>query len=136
MPVANGSRNCIATNPAYASQNVEQAVFAGDLGGCGTIMLEPGGSGNPGSQPFFISYVDDLAPGTCAVYNNLLNTTPAPVTYGKADAGSSFTITGPNGALTEPLGQSQLDRTEVFWSRGHSRSAEPEGRTSARSWRR
>jgi uncharacterized protein (TIGR03437 family) len=133
MPVANGSRSCTATNPAYASQNLGQAASAGQLGGEGTIMLEPGGTGNPdalrisfgsiasynpGSGPFFISDVDDLAPGTCGVYNNLLNITPAPVTSSNADAGSSFTITGPKGTLTEPSGQSQLDSNGSFLAPG------------------
>jgi uncharacterized protein (TIGR03437 family) len=133
MPVANGSRNCTATNPAYASQNLEQTAFSGALGGEGTITLGPGGAGhpddarisfgsvasyNPGSQPFLISYIDDLAPSTCAVYNNLLNITPAPVTYGNADAGSSFTIMGPTGTLTEPSGQSQLDSNGSFLAPG------------------
>jgi uncharacterized protein (TIGR03437 family) len=133
MPVANGSRNCTPTNPAYASQNLVQTAFAGELGGYGTISLEPGGAGNPddvritfasiagynaGSQPFVISYADDLALGTCGVYNNLLNITNAPVIFANADAGSSFTIMGPTGTLTEPSGSSQLDSNGTFLAPG------------------
>jgi uncharacterized protein (TIGR03437 family) len=89
MPVANGSRNCTPTNAALATLNVEQAVTAGPLS-IADIDLEKGfndsGNGyqdrgyfqfiktlgyNPGSQPFFASYVDELPPGTCIVYNNL-----------------------------------------------------------------
>jgi uncharacterized protein (TIGR03437 family) len=129
MPVANGSRNCTATNPALAEENVAQTVLSGQLGGFADITLEPGGTGNPdaarlqfgeiasynaGTQPFFVSLLDDLAPGTCGVYNNLLSITSLAATGGNADAGSSFMITGPNGTLTEPAGQSQLDSNGTF----------------------
>jgi uncharacterized protein (TIGR03437 family) len=133
MPVANGSRNCTATNPAYVSQNLEKTAASGQLGGFITLSLQAGGPGNPdierisvasvasynpGSQPFLISYIDDLAPGTCAVYNNLLNTTNAPVTYGNGDAGSAFTITGPAGSMTVPVGLTQLDSNGSFLAPG------------------
>ena len=133
MQVAVGSRNCTATNPAYASQNLEQAAAAGQVGGYADIKLAPGGTGNPdavkfsfgkitsynaGTQPFFVSYFDDLAPGTCGVYNNLLSTVSPPAGFGNADAGSSFTIIGPNGTLTEPSGFSQLDSNGAFLAPG------------------
>jgi hypothetical protein len=53
-----------------------------------------------GSQPFMVSYLDDQPLGTCMVYNS---TNPSS-NYGlhggtvPADAGSSFTVTGPNGS--------------------------------------
>ena len=130
MPVANGSRNCTATNPAYASDNLQQAASAGQAGGYADVVLSPGGTGNPDTakfsfgkitsynavtQPFFVSYIDDLAPGTCAVYNNLLSTVSPPVGgFNNADAGSSFTIIGPSGTLTEPSGFSQLNSNGAF----------------------
>ena len=133
MPVANGSRNCTATNPAYASENLAQAAAAGQVGGYADVVLAPGGTGNPdsakfsfgkitsynaGTQPFFVSYIDDLAPGTCAVYNNLLSTVSAPAGFANADAGSSFMITGPSGTLTEPSGFSQLNSNGAFLAPG------------------
>ena len=130
IPVANGSRDCTPTNPAYAAANVEQDALAGKTGGSGQISLNSsGGTGSPdsatfqffeitsfdpGTQAFFVSFIDDLAPGTCAVYNNLLNTTSPPAGTGPADAGSSFTITGPNGTLTEQAGNSQLSAKGTF----------------------
>ena len=129
VPVANGSRNCTPTNPALATENVEQLALSGQQGGFGDITLEPGGTGNPdaarfqfgkivsynaGTQPFFVSFLDDLAPGTCGVYNNLLSITDLLATGTNADAGSSFTIAGPNGTLTEPLGFSQLNSNGTF----------------------
>jgi len=129
MPVAKGSRDCTPANPAYASQNLVQAAAAGQLGGYANIVLSPGGTGNPdsvnfsfgkitsynaGTQPFFLSYIDDLAPGTCGVYNNLLSTVSPPAGFGNADAGSSFTIVGPSGSLSEPSGQSQLNSNGTF----------------------
>ena len=129
MPVANGSRDCTATNAAIASENLAQTALAGKLGGYGQVNLSAGGNGNPdtaqigfnqvlsydaGTQPFLVTMVDDLAPGTCGVYNNLLSTTSAPATFGSADAGSSFTISGPSGSLTEPAGSSQLSSNGTF----------------------
>jgi len=129
MPVASGSRNCTATNPALAAEDVAQTVLSGQLGGFADITLEPGGTGNPdaarlqfgeitaytaGLQPFFVTLLDDLAPGTCGVYNNLLSITSLAATGGNADAGSSFMITGPNGIMTLPAGQSQLDSNGTF----------------------
>ena len=132
MPVANGSRNCTATNPA-ASENVAQTVLSGQLGGFADITLEPGRTGNPdaarlqfgeiaaynaGTQAFFATFLDDLPPGTCGVYNNLLSITKLSATGSNADAGSSFMITGPNGTMTLPAGQSQLDSNGSFFVPG------------------
>ena len=119
MPVAIGSRNCTATNPALASVNVEQAVTAGPVAFANiSLSKDPnsGGTGyqddaqfqfakiltyNPGSQPFFASYVDDQPLGTCIVFNNLQNNSINPPITGFAnlDAGSSFTVMGPNGSV-------------------------------------
>ena len=119
MPVANGSRNCTPTHPALASVNVEQAVTNGPVT-FGDLRLgknaNSSGAGyqdgaifqfakiltyNPGSQPFFVSYVDDQPLGTCVVFNNLQNNTfNAPIaSIANLDAGSSFTVMGPNGSM-------------------------------------
>ncbi len=60
----------------------------------------------PGSQPFFISYLDDLPLGTCLVYNNL-NESAGDVTLTQAalDAGSTITLKGPNGSIALPENQ-------------------------------
>jgi uncharacterized protein (TIGR03437 family) len=133
IPVANGSRNCTATNPALAAENVAQTVLSGQLGGFADITVEPGGTGNPdaarlqfgeiaaynpATQPFFVTLLDDLAPGTCGVYNNLLSITSLAATGGNGDAGSSFMITGPNGTMTLPAGQSQIDSNGSFFVPG------------------
>jgi uncharacterized protein (TIGR03437 family) len=119
MPVANGSRNCTLNNPALASVNVEQAVTAGPVAFADiSLSKDPnsGGTGyqddahfqfakaltyTPGSQPFFDSYVDDQPLGTCIVFNNLDNNSINPPfgSLGNLDAGSSFTVTGPNGSV-------------------------------------
>jgi hypothetical protein len=118
MPVANGSRNCTPTNAAVASVNVEQGVNAGPITYSDIKLhrsLNSNGIGYqdlarfefsktltypPGSQPFFVSYLDDPPLGTCLVFNNLnpgLN--PPAASSANADAGSKFTITGPNGNM-------------------------------------
>jgi uncharacterized protein (TIGR03437 family) len=120
MPVANGSRDCTPANPALAAANVAQLSGAGPLG-YGSITLQRGLNGpgkgysdiakfefvkvlkfSGGSGPFAASYLDDPPVGTCMVYNSL---TPdsyfgLSATTADADAGSSFTVTGPNGSET------------------------------------
>ena len=118
MPVANGSRNCTPTNTALASVNVEQAVTAGPIT-FGSIKLrkDNNNSGNgyqdnaqfqfariltydPGSQPFFVSVLDDQPLGTCIVYNNLNSNNNVPIaSIANLDAGPSFTVKGPNGSV-------------------------------------
>jgi uncharacterized protein (TIGR03437 family) len=117
MPVANGSRNCTPTNPALASVNVEQAVTAGPVT-YGSIGLSKdfnsSGTGyqddaqfqfakiltyNPGSQPFFVSWVDDQPLGACMVYNTLGGYNPPIASLANLDAGSSFTVKGPTGSV-------------------------------------
>jgi uncharacterized protein (TIGR03437 family) len=117
MPVANGSRNCTPTNPALASVNVEQAVMAGPVTygfiGLGKEGKEGGGyqdrarfefakilAYGPGSQPFFVSWIDDPPPGTCLVGNSLNGSSDPPITgIADANAGSSFAVRGPNGSM-------------------------------------
>jgi uncharacterized protein (TIGR03437 family) len=118
MPVATASRNCTPNNPALASVNVEQAVIAGPVT-FADISLNHFSNGNgpgyhdlaqfqfakiltysPGSQPFFASYIDDQPLGACIVYNNLNASNNPPIgNLVNADAGSSFTVKGPNGSL-------------------------------------
>ncbi len=123
MPVANGSRSCTPTDPVLASVNVEQAVTAGPVT-VGAIHLSHFSDGGgtfeddaraqffkaltytPGSQPFFVSYVDDQPFGTCLVYNNLNENETNPFTSDAAlDAGSGITVTGPNGSVSLPENQ-------------------------------
>jgi uncharacterized protein (TIGR03437 family) len=119
LPVASGSRNCTFTNPALASVDVERAVMAGPVT-FGSLQLvkiaNSAGAGYhdrlqllfaevpsypPGSEPFFATYVDDQPVGTCIVYDgsygavSYFNGNLAPL-----DAGSSFTVNGPNGSMT------------------------------------
>jgi hypothetical protein len=116
MPVASGSRNCTPSNAGLAAVNVEQAVTAGPVT-YGKIKLSRDFNSNgqgysddaafgfikvltyvAGSQPFFVSYVDDQPLGGCTVYNSLSPGTNLPAGTAAADAGSSFTVTGPNGS--------------------------------------
>jgi hypothetical protein len=125
MPVASGSRNCTPTSAAVASVNLEQAVSAGPVT-VGSIdlshFLDPGGKFEddaraqffkaltyaPGSQPFFVSYVDDQPLGACLVYNNINENGNVPFTSGaNLDAGSSITVKGPNGSVSMPANQSR-----------------------------
>jgi len=51
-----------------------------------------------GTQPFFVSYLDVNPVGTCIVANNG-GTSPPITAIGNANAGSSFTVKGPNGSM-------------------------------------
>jgi len=146
MPVASGSRSCPPTSAAMASLGVEQfeeMVNAGPVT-VGTIKLtrdpnppgQPGYSDNAqfqfikavsypaGSQPFLASYLDDQALGTCMVYNSLSPKSNYGASFGTApvDAGSTFTVTGPNGSkvLTGNPGQfsATLSAAGTFLSPG------------------
>jgi uncharacterized protein (TIGR03437 family) len=137
LPVSKTSRSCTLSNPALASIDVEQAVTAGPVT-FGSLSLSKdfnsAGNGyqddadflfakiaayNPGSQPFFATYVDDQPLGTCLVYNNTNpnNNLPAATLVG-LDAGASFTLKGPNGSvpMAGKPGESQatLDATGKF----------------------
>jgi hypothetical protein len=61
-------------------------------------------------QPFFVSYVDDLPPGTCAVYNSLNGTNVGNYfsSFKSLDAGPSIKVTGPNGSQTIPTNGNQV----------------------------
>lgn len=127
MPVAAGSRDCTPVNPAAAAVNVSQLVSAGPASsGEITLSRDLGPPTNPpsisysdnvrfnfgkaltyapGSQPFFISYFDDQPLGTCLVNNSLRTTLRLPVaSSANLDAGSRFTVTGPNGSIV-PVGK-------------------------------
>ena len=122
IPVANGSRTCTPTNSALASfgaANIEQAVVAGNIN-VGILELHKNlnnGTGPgyfdqtkftflkvlnypPGTQPFFLSLVDDQPVGTCVVYSNPNGNTSNPIgDAAPLDAGTSFTVKGPNGSV-------------------------------------
>lgn len=127
MPVASGSRTCPPANPALASAGVAQLqamVNAGPVNvGAVTLSKDPGPPTTPpsvtyvdnakfqfvkatsfqaGIQPFLASYMDDQALGTCMVYNSLNpgDYFDVSAVTSSVDAGSSFTVTGPNGSKT------------------------------------
>ena len=129
MPVASGSRNCTPSNAALAAVNVEQAVTAGPVT-YGKIKLsrDYNGTGQgysdnaefsflkiltyvAGTQPFFVSYVDDQPLGTCTVYNSLSAGINVPAGSAAADAGSSFTVTGPSGSIVVAGSPGQFSAT-------------------------
>jgi uncharacterized protein (TIGR03437 family) len=144
MPVASGSRNCTPTNAGLAaSGNVEQMVTAGPINyGSITLSRDPNPPGQQGysdngqfqflkvltlpagSQPFVESYLDDPPLGTCMVYNSVNPSSKYGLGVGTAvaDAGSSFTVTGPNGSkvLTGNPGQfsATLSAAGTFLSPG------------------
>jgi uncharacterized protein (TIGR03437 family) len=117
LPVANGTRNCTATNSSLAT--VEQGVMAGPVSFASLSLnkrLNNAGyqdiahfqfqrvtGYSPGTQPFVISYLDDPPPGTCEVFSSLdPGQNPPFAGISDLNAGSSFTIKGPNGSLTIP----------------------------------
>ena len=120
---ATGSRNCTPANAVYASANIEQAVLAGTVTTGSVKMFHYSDGGGtyeddasakfskvlaftPGSQPFFISYLDDLPLGTCLVYNNLNESEgDVTITQSAIDAGSTITLKGPNGSVALPENQ-------------------------------
>ena len=127
LPVAKGSRTCTPTNPTLASLNL-QAIAAPvtflnlqlekdldkDIGGysAGKII-----SFNPGMQPYFATFIDDSPLGTCVVYNQLGTGKNFPGSIAGADAGSSFTVKGPNGSVPVAENRPRSARRQPFWSR-------------------
>ena len=119
MPIANGSRNCKPADAALASVDVQQAVNAGPVT-YGSITLAHNSTGGspafeddldlqfmkitsyaPGMQPFFLSAIDAQPAGTCIVYANLNGSSTLPIGgLAALDAGSSFTVKGPNGSTS------------------------------------
>ncbi|MBZ5607075.1 MAG: hypothetical protein LAP38_02365 [Acidobacteriia bacterium] len=120
IPVANGSRSCTPTDPIVADERVQRlgTLSSFNLGvveldhlldAAQTAYADTGvftfakASGIPaGLQPFFASYFDVPATGTCIVLgtnspvDHLFNSfTLAPI-----EAGSRFTVTGPKGTTT------------------------------------
>ena len=128
MAVANGSRNCTPVNAALAALGataIEQLATSGaplDIASLNLTKLPKGSSGYqdnarfnffkvtallPGTQPFFLSDIDDPPVGACVVYSNANDNNDFPFASGAdLNAGSSFTIQGPNGTTT--VGQSSL----------------------------
>jgi len=119
IPIApKGSRDCTPVDSALASVPIEQGVMAGPAT-FGTVEVDRRSSDGgqtfqdsaqlvfarikgyaTGSQPFFASYLDVLPVGTCAVYANLDGPGGPPIAgLEPIDAGSSFTIQGPNGSM-------------------------------------
>jgi uncharacterized protein (TIGR03437 family) len=122
MPVAAGSRQCTPTNAALASVDAQQLLAAGPFN-FGSIalkrVLNGAGKGssdvaqfqflrisafNHGAGPFAATYLDDQPLGTCTVYNTLSPDSRygLSATTVDADAGASFTVTGPNGSKVLP----------------------------------
>ncbi len=125
LPVANGSRNCTSIDAAIAATaaNALPLIVAGQPFTFADIDVEhsgPAGGGDAaqfpfgtvalsmGTQPYFaLSYNDTLPLGTCSAY---AFKSPSELTeIGLLDAGSNFTIEGPNGSLTEPSNSGNFD---------------------------
>jgi uncharacterized protein (TIGR03437 family) len=118
IPVAKGSRDCTPVNAAFASVNVEQAVMSGAPLLASFITLSHQLTGAlppvfqdqvkfeflklsgyaPGSQPFFLSWVDYQPDGTCSVFPFNTQIDPPVTDLVGLDGGTTFTITGPNGS--------------------------------------
>jgi uncharacterized protein (TIGR03437 family) len=138
MAVSNGSRNCTPVNAALASlgaTSIEQLVTSGPVSIASLNLTKlPNGNSNqdnaqfnffkvtallPGTPPFFLSDIDDPPVGSCVVYSNTNANNDVPFAGGvDVNAGSSFTIQGPNGTTT--VGQSSL-------LGGHSTTISPAG---------
>lgn len=143
IPVApSGSRECIPSNPAFGQIDFEPGVLSGPVSyadlklkrneiGSGTgyvdsakfqfvkILTYPAGT-----QAFFSTYVDNFPLGSCEVFNNLNPGVPPPAaTTAALDAGSSFTITGPNGSQVVAMGPgggaARLSAAGTFLSPGN-----------------
>lgn len=121
LPVATGSPSCTPVNAALAGINVEQAVMAGPVS-VGIVALDHSSDGtggfeddasfqffqmqsyNPGSEPFFLSWVDDPPAGTCTVYDNLNLKSNVPISSRAAlDGGSTVMLAGPAGSVQVPV---------------------------------
>jgi len=135
MPVASGVRTCTGASATLASVGAaqfEQMVNAGPVTvGIVTLSRDPTSQGPgyytdnakfeflkavtlpAGSQPFMASYLDDQALGTCMIYNSLNpdSNYGLKVTSADVDAGSSFTVTGPNGSKTVAGNPGQFSAT-------------------------
>ncbi len=135
IPVAVGSRNCTPASAAFATAAIQQEVSAGPVN-IGYIDMEKGYSGNSlqdtvsfqfgkitalaaGTQPFFLSIVDDQPAGTCQVYNNLSPGNSNPITgFQSLDAGASFALKGPNSSVTLAAQGGTLSSNGTFLAPG------------------
>jgi uncharacterized protein (TIGR03437 family) len=138
VPVAKGTRTCPLLRSDLSplgTEKIEQLITAGPVN-TSTIKLARYSDGNghfeddakfqffkltsyvPGSQPFFVSWLDDPPAGTCLVYNNPNQNLSVPVTGGSAlDAGPNVTVMGPTGNMTLPVGNQKIsafDMTGAF----------------------
>ena len=123
---SSGSHTCTATNPIYSSDTVQQLTTSNQPFTYGQVDVsrQPNyntqgqltGNNDTGKaqfisftvpaadQPFIVSYLDPVPPGTCAVYNSLnpsgggayLNSIKA------LNAGVSIKVVGPSGSQTIP----------------------------------
>ncbi len=113
LPVAaTGSRTCTPSNPSYPESIVEPLSTGSGPFSYGEIDLRhrhpPQGlmdqlvgqffqfTISAAVQPFFLSYADSPALGTCQIYNNL-NGPSRPFFEVPLDAGPQITVQGPNG---------------------------------------
>jgi uncharacterized protein (TIGR03437 family) len=122
MAIASGSRSCTATSAAIPT-NAERLVMAGPIR-VGSLEIDHYSDGNgvfeddakaqffkaltytPGSQPFFLSFVDDQPLGTCYIYNNLNENNDVPFASAvNLDAGATISLKGPNGSFSIPTNQ-------------------------------
>lgn len=122
IAVANGSRTCTPTNaslsPLTALLGTTPTVKYGQ------VDLDrqdnyPGfqdvvqgqfalAAVTAADQPFFLTYIDDSALGTCQVFNNANNGFNVPVSFPNSlDPGSPLTVKGPSGSVVVPGGQGQ-----------------------------
>lgn len=131
IPVANGTRACPLVSPTFSSlnaQQIEQLVIAGPIAfaDIGLAHNSQGGgafadvarfqflkatSYVPGTQPFFVSWIDDPPLNACIVFNNTNPGFNVPfAAKSPLDAGPSFTVTGPNGSMTVPANGGKRDK--------------------------
>jgi uncharacterized protein (TIGR03437 family) len=118
MPVAIGSRSCTLSDVALPATSVQQLGpgfkvglieldhFANDNGSgyfdqAKFDFVKILGPVPPAIQPFLASYVDNRPTGTCTVLQG--GPSPADQLFNDIsplDAGSKFTVSGPNGSMT------------------------------------
>jgi uncharacterized protein (TIGR03437 family) len=112
---AAGSRTCTPSNPAFSSAMVVPLSTGSGPFSYAEIDLKRQDQ-NPGAvdkveadflrftvpaavQPFIMSYVDALPPGSCQIYNNPNGQSDPPIVLvAGLDAGPQVSIQGPNGA--------------------------------------
>jgi hypothetical protein len=125
IALAKGSRDCTPVSAALAATSstvVQQLATSGNPISIANpkVRRAPNDSGSgfvdaaqfsffkitglvPGTQPFFLSFVDDQPNGTCVVYPNTNDNNDFPFAAGAdLDAGSSFLLKGPSGTFTVP----------------------------------